>query len=117
MPTYEKQNLKYGQLPAKVAEEIPRNKHIIDLIDLIDLKNSDIYVKMERNQIYPLKPLTWYVLLQDVLKEHNITITCDNNRGLSWNCVFNQTFWLTELAYDQEPEFIGHKFSKSLIEK
>ena len=36
-------DIKYGKLPAKVAEEIPRNKLCVDI------KKTTVYVKRERN--------------------------------------------------------------------
>ena len=50
---YKKSNIKYGKLPAKVAEEIPWNKFFVDLINHMDLKNTHVVVKREINKIYP----------------------------------------------------------------
>ena len=55
---YKWSNLKYGKLPEKISEEVPRNKLFVDLKDPIDLENPYLIVKREINNFNPLSRYT-----------------------------------------------------------
>ena len=46
-------NIKYGKLPAKVAEETPWKKLFVDIIDTIYLKNTYVIAEREINKFNP----------------------------------------------------------------
>ena len=44
---------KYGKLPAKIAEKIPRNKHFVQIIDNIYHKTPYVIKNRERKNFNP----------------------------------------------------------------
>ena len=50
---YKRSNVKYGKLPAKLAEEIPRNKLFVYLIDPIEHLKTYVSVNREIHKFNP----------------------------------------------------------------
>ena len=104
-------NIKYGQLPAREAEEIPRNKLYVDLIGayFIDRKGKkeDLYLKA----VTVIDPVTGWFEITQYNDKRSISIV---------NLV--ETTWLSrypiqmEITHDQGSEFVGHEFRKTLTE-
>ena len=104
-----KSNEKYGKLPDKVAEEIPRNKICGDLIGtyVIWYKGRKEYLHLKDVTI--INPITvWFEVVQ---YDDKIAITIAKLVETTWLSRYSRPI---EIADDQGKEFIGHKFRKSL---
>ena len=103
-------NKKYGKLPDKLAEEIPRNKICVYLIGTYTIRKEGEKENLVLKAATIIGPVTgWFEIAQ-----------YDNKRAILV-ANLDETTWLyrypipIEIPYDQGKEFIGHKFRKSLI--
>ena len=105
-----KRSIKNGKLPAKLAEEKPRDKLCVYLIGPRKIHRSG-KEPLNLKYVTMIDPITgWFEVKQYSDKK---AITIANLLEIMWLVRYQ---WPVESTYDRGGEFLGHELKKSLIE-
>ena len=103
--------MKYGKLPAKEYEEIPRNKLFVDLIRIFGMRVKGHKYTLNLKTVTIIDPVTgWFEVTQYTDK---IVVSIENLVETVWISRFSIPM---KIMYDQGSKFIDHELRKSLIE-
>ena len=97
-----KSTIKYGHLPAKVAEVNPWEKLCVDLIGPYTIKNSETGKSLTLHCVTMIDPATGWFELHTI--EGKSAMEVANIVEQTW---LSRYPWPQELVYDRGPEFMG----------